>query len=100
MPDMKYNDSASAQLLPIVTPAPAVPSLGEWHGRGLRVGDDPDVFSLSHGDPGVQARQICAGCAVRDDCLKFAIDADEFGIWGGLDREERRSFLRDRTESA
>ena len=94
MPDMKFDASAPVQLLPIVMPAPAVPPLGEWHGRGLCIGDDPDVFFPSHGDPGTQARQICAACAVRDDCLKFAIDADEFGIWGGLDQDERRKLRR------
>jgi WhiB family redox-sensing transcriptional regulator len=94
MTDMKYNDSASVRLLPIVMSAPATPSLDEWHGRGLCVGDDPDLFFPSHGDPGTQARQICAACAVRDDCLGYAIDADEFGIWGGLDQGERRNLKR------
>lgn len=97
MPDMKY--SASVQLLSIVMPDPALPSLGEWHdrgwhGRGLCVGEAPDVFFPSRGDPGTQARQICAACAVRDDCLGYAIGADEFGIWGGLDQDERRNLRR------
>ena len=96
MPDMKYDASASAQLLPIAMPAPAVPSLGEWHGRGLCVGEDPDVFFPSHGAPGAQARQICAACAVLDDCLGYAIGADELGIWGGLDQDERRNLRRRR----
>jgi WhiB family redox-sensing transcriptional regulator len=94
MPDMKSSDSAPAQLLPIVMPAPATPSLGEWNGRALCAGDDPEVFFPSHGDPGTQARQTCAACAVRDDCLRYAIDADEFGIWGGLDQDERRNLKR------
>ena len=92
MPDMK--SSASVQLLPIELTAPASPSLGEWQGRGLCVGEDPDVFFPSHGDPGTRARQICAACAVRDNCLGYAIGADEFGIWGGLDQDERRNLKR------
>jgi WhiB family transcriptional regulator, redox-sensing transcriptional regulator len=94
MPDSNFTDSAPFQLLPIVMPAPAAPSLGGWHGRGLCVGEDPDVFFPSHSDPGTQARQICAACAVRDDCLRYAIDADEIGVWGGLDQDERRSLRR------
>jgi len=94
MPNMKFDFSAPAQLLPIAMPALAVPPPGEWHGRGLCIGEDPDVFFPSHGDPGTHARQICAACAVRHDCLKFAIDADEFGIWGGLDQDERRNLRR------
>jgi len=92
VPDIKFSDSASVHLLPIVIPAPASPSLGEWHGRGLCVGEAPDVFFPSNGDSGTQARQICAACAVRDDCLGYAISADEFGIWGGLDQDERRKL--------
>jgi WhiB family transcriptional regulator, redox-sensing transcriptional regulator len=94
MPEMKFNDSASVRLLPIVMPALDPPSLGEWHGRGLCAGDDSEVFFPSHGDPGTQARQICAACPVRDDCLGYATDADEFGIWGGLDQDERRNLKR------
>ena len=94
MSDMKFNDSASVQLLPIMMPAPTAPSLGEWHGSRLCVGEDPDVFFPSHGDPGTRARQICAACAVRGECLAYAIAADEFGIWGGLDQDERRNLQR------
>ena len=93
MPDMKFHDSESVQLLPIVTPAPT-PSLGEWPGRGLCVGEDPEVFFPSGGDPGTDARETCAACRVRDECLNYAIDADEFGIWGGLDQDERRNKRR------
>jgi WhiB family redox-sensing transcriptional regulator len=96
MPDMKFDDSAPFQLLAIAMPAPAAPSLGEWHGRGLCVGEDPDVFFPSHGDPGTNAREVCVACPVRDDCLKYAMDADEFGIWGGLDQDERRNLTRRR----
>ena len=94
MPDVNFDDSAPVQLLPIAMPAPTAPSLGEWPGQGLCVGEDPDVFFPSRGDPGTDAREVCAACRVRDDCLKYAIDADEFGIWGGLDQDERRNLRR------
>jgi hypothetical protein len=66
MPDMKFHNSASVQLLPIVMPAPDAPSLGEWPGRGLCVGEDPEVFFPSRGDPSTDARGICAACRVLD----------------------------------
>jgi hypothetical protein len=75
-------------------PAAAIPSLGEWHGRGLCIGADPDIFFPAHGATGTQAKQVCAACAVREECLKYATDADEVGIWGGLDQMERRSLKR------
>ena len=41
------------------------------------------------------ARQICAVCPVRDQCLQFALDSGEqYGIWGGRTPIERRSMHR------
>ena len=88
--------SRATRLRPVVTPASVAPALGEWHGRGLCVGEDPDVFFPSHGDPGMGARRICSICPVRDDCLEYSTEADEDGIWGGLDQQERRRRKRRR----
>jgi len=42
------------------------------------------------------AKAICAGCAVRDACLRHALDVGEqHGIWGGLSASERRVLVRD-----
>jgi WhiB family redox-sensing transcriptional regulator len=84
----------SVRLLPVTMPGPSAPALGEWHGRGLCVGADPGVFFPSNGDPGPEARETCAACPVRGDCLNYATDADEFGIWGGLDQQGRRNLKR------
>jgi WhiB family redox-sensing transcriptional regulator len=41
------------------------------------------------------AKAICARCPVRDSCLAYALDTrQEFGIWGGLNEDERRAILR------
>jgi WhiB family redox-sensing transcriptional regulator len=38
-----------------------------------------------------QAKQICARCPVRPECLMYALaSGQEFGIWGGYDEDERR----------
>ena len=40
------------------------------------------------------AKGICAGCCVRQDCLDYAISIREpHGIWGGLTEGERRALL-------
>lgn len=40
------------------------------------------------------AKAICAACAVRRDCLDFALSTREpYGIWGGLNEIERRAVL-------
>lgn len=40
------------------------------------------------------AKQICAGCRVRSDCLDYALTIREpHGIWGGLTELERRPLI-------
>ena len=41
-----------------------------------------------------RARDICASCPVRLDCLDYALQIREpHGIWGGLSEAERKSLL-------
>ena len=94
MPEGTSTDSRPLRLLSITIPGPTAPALGEWHTRGLCIGEDPEAFFPSHGAPGSAARQICAACAVHHECLMYATAADEFGIWGGLDQQERRNLKR------
>ena len=41
-----------------------------------------------------QAKQICATCLVRNECLAFAIAHEDFEphVYGGMTGEERRKF--------
>ena len=40
-----------------------------------------------------RAKAICAGCAVRQPCLAYAIKIREpHGIWGGKNEAERRAL--------
>jgi WhiB family redox-sensing transcriptional regulator len=42
-----------------------------------------------------QAKQLCADCDVREDCLNTALaQRESYGIWGGLTEIERRALLR------
>jgi WhiB family transcriptional regulator, redox-sensing transcriptional regulator len=44
-----------------------------------------------------RAKEICAECHVRDDCLGYAIRIREpHGIWGGLNELERKQLLERR----
>lgn len=41
-----------------------------------------------------RAKAICATCAVRPDCLDYALRIREpHGIWGGLNELERKALL-------
>lgn len=37
-----------------------------------------------------RAKVICSTCPVRSDCLDFAIENEQQGIWGGTTEDERR----------
>ena len=44
-----------------------------------------------------EAKSVCAGCEVKDDCLEYAlVNGEKFGIWGGLSERERRRLRRQR----
>ncbi len=44
-----------------------------------------------------KAKQVCAGCPVRTECLAEALDNQiEWGVWGGMTERERRALLRRR----
>lgn len=46
------------------------------------------------------AKSICRSCAVRRDCLDYALTIREpHGIWGGLNENERKQVLLQREAS-
>lgn len=67
----------------------------EWHRRAKCLGmafDDPErADRLFHPEPSVvmtnEARRICGGCPVRNDCLIAGLRED--GVWGGTQANER-----------
>lgn len=41
-----------------------------------------------------RAKQICAECSVRNECLEYSLEISEpHGIWGGLNESERRALI-------
>jgi len=47
------------------------------------------------GEKAREAKAICAGCGVVDECLDYAIDNQvQSGVWGGLTTRERRAVYR------
>lgn len=37
------------------------------------------------------AREVCAGCSVRVDCMEYARENHEYGFWGGEAEDERHA---------
>lgn len=67
----------------------------QWQERALCAQTDPEAFFPEKGGSTREAKRICMGCEVRDECLDYALAHDErFGIWGGLSERERRRIKR------
>ena len=67
----------------------------EWQERALCAQTDPEAFFPEKGGSTREAKRICQGCEVKDECLDYALANDErFGIWGGLSERERRRLKR------
>lgn len=87
--------SESAVLTGHAPPAISTFVLGLWTRRALCADADPEIFFPAHDDPATEARQICARCPVRINCLQFALHSHEpYGIWGGLEPGEQASLRR------
>jgi Transcription factor WhiB/Homeodomain-like domain len=79
-------------------PAPARKPQPLNRGAGACAGLDPDTFALDvfsvdadAEDPerAAIAKAICAPCPLRAACLAYAMENEPYGIWGGLDADER-----------
>jgi WhiB family transcriptional regulator, redox-sensing transcriptional regulator len=47
------------------------------------------------------AKAVCAGCPVREQCLVYAMDCTIWtGIWGGLTERERRNLAHNTRRAA
>lgn len=70
---------------------------GEWQDLGNCLGVDPELFFPGRGASTKEAKEVCAGCIVKTDCLEYALsNGEKFGIWGGASERERRRIRRQR----
>jgi len=74
----------------------------DWRGSAACTTEDPELFfPIGTTGPAVEqasaAKKICARCSVREECLEFALAANQdAGVWGGLTEDERRTLKRAR----
>jgi WhiB family redox-sensing transcriptional regulator len=72
-----------------------------WQDDANCLGVDPDLFFPERGASTREAKEVCRGCVVREECLEFALrNGEKFGIWGGLSERERRRIRRQRAQAA
>ena len=68
-----------------------------WQTRANCMGVDPDLFFPERGASTREAKEVCRGCVVKDECLEYTLaNGEKFGIWGGLSERERRRLRRQR----
>ncbi|HEX4905055.1 MAG TPA: WhiB family transcriptional regulator [Acidimicrobiales bacterium] len=68
-----------------------------WQDYANCLGVDPDLFFPERGASTKEAKEVCRGCVVREDCLEYALqNSEKFGIWGGMSERERRRIRRAR----
>lgn len=66
-----------------------------WQQSANCLGVDPDLFFPERGGSTEEAKEVCQGCVVRQECLDYAMRNDEKrGVWGGLSRRERIDLRR------
>jgi WhiB family transcriptional regulator, redox-sensing transcriptional regulator len=71
----------------------------DWRDQAACRDVDPELFfPAGNAGPALlqigQAKQVCAGCPVRTQCLDWALDSgQEAGVWGGTSEDERRALL-------
>jgi WhiB family redox-sensing transcriptional regulator len=63
-----------------------------WRAGAACIGAPVAMFFPERGDDnGDAAKAVCATCAVRVECLQWALDQPElqYGVWGGLSVRQR-----------
>lgn len=84
----------------------AIGTATNWRSAGACLSADPDLFfPISSAGPAARqiarAKEICAGCGVRRECLEFALSQDPiYGIWGGTTAEDRQRERRRKRRAA
>lgn len=73
----------------------------KWH-KDAACKNAPVGIFVSYGDedddppyPPVTALAYCNACPVKADCLQWATENDEYGVWGGTTNYQRRQLQRE-----
>ena len=83
-------------MLPVTSGARSL----SWMSSGACLQADPELFFPLAAVTSLATRQaeaakaVCAPCAVRKNCLSYALEAMPEGIWGGTTPDERRAARR------
>lgn len=71
----------------------------EWSDRAACLAAEPEEFfpvggAAAAASETVAAKRVCAACEVLEPCREYALATRQpFGVWGGLDEQERHALL-------
>jgi len=72
-----------------------------WQDYANCLGVDPDLFFPERGASTREAKEVCRGCVVREECLEYALaNHIDHGIWGGTSERQRRRIAAGRRRAA
>ena len=64
-----------------------------WQTVGACRGERVEMFIPDRGGPTARAKQLCARCTVRAECLRYSLAVpDLVGYWAGTNERERRKL--------
>lgn len=74
----------------------------QWFGEAACRGRNAELFFHPDRERGpsrahrvARAKEVCATCPVKQQCLEHALSVPEvYGIWGGMDEHERADLTR------
>lgn len=75
----------------------------DWRTKAACLYEDPELF-FPIGTTGkalervAEAKAICQGCPVITQCLEWALEHNELGVWGGKSEDERQRMHRRRRQ--
>ncbi len=80
--------------------APRFPFTDDANSQACR--DSADLFEAMLPGVGVaidprllaSAKATCRRCPFRRECLSWAVEADEWGVWGGMTQTDRRRVAK------
>lgn len=80
----------------------------DWQAQAACRTAEPELFFHPEGERGwrrrirlAQALELCRACPVVDVCLDHALNTpEEYGIWGGLDTNQRKELSARRAADA
>ena len=73
---------------------PAPFTFPRFNGDALCAEVDPELFFPDKGGSAKAAKNVCARCDVRDQCLAWALEHTEAGVWGMTSDTERRDMKK------